>query len=175
VETGLYYNRFRYYDPHTGSYISQDPIGLGGGILNFYGYVHDPNSWVDVLGLAGDGCGLTGNNWKFDASKDLDLRNTGKTYQDALDEAFRRTGVPKEQFTPTKWERTADGKTIPTEYVGPNGANVNMDIPEWNNVKPNGALGEGTHQPHIGYQTPGKGATRTRGHIFIDNVPATRR
>ena len=27
-ETGLYYNRFRYYDPNTGSYISQDPIGL---------------------------------------------------------------------------------------------------------------------------------------------------
>ena len=30
-ETGLYYNRFRYYSPHTGNYISQDPIGLTGG------------------------------------------------------------------------------------------------------------------------------------------------
>ena len=29
-ETGLYYNRFRYYDPSTGAYISQDPIGLAG-------------------------------------------------------------------------------------------------------------------------------------------------
>ena len=29
-ETGLYYNRFRYYDPNTGGYISQDPIGLAG-------------------------------------------------------------------------------------------------------------------------------------------------
>ena len=28
AETGLYYNRFRYYDPNVGSYISQDPIGL---------------------------------------------------------------------------------------------------------------------------------------------------
>lgn len=27
---GLYYNRFRYYDPSTGNYISQDPIGLAG-------------------------------------------------------------------------------------------------------------------------------------------------
>ena len=26
TETGLYYNRFRYYDPNTGNYISQDPI-----------------------------------------------------------------------------------------------------------------------------------------------------
>jgi RHS repeat-associated protein len=29
-ETGLYYNRFRYYDPEAGQYISQDPIGLLG-------------------------------------------------------------------------------------------------------------------------------------------------
>jgi RHS repeat-associated protein len=34
VETGLYYNRFRYYDPQTGGYISQDPIRLGGSTLN---------------------------------------------------------------------------------------------------------------------------------------------
>ncbi|MFC2328837.1 RHS repeat-associated core domain-containing protein [Prevotella nigrescens] len=27
---GLYYNRFRYYDPSTGNYIGQDPIGLAG-------------------------------------------------------------------------------------------------------------------------------------------------
>ena len=42
-ETGLYYNRFRYYDPSTGAYISQDPIGLAGG-SRLYGYVHDTNS-----------------------------------------------------------------------------------------------------------------------------------
>ncbi|WP_152567104.1 RHS repeat domain-containing protein [Porphyromonas gulae] len=31
-ETGLYYNRFRYYSPDEGRYISQDPIGLEGGM-----------------------------------------------------------------------------------------------------------------------------------------------
>ena len=46
----MYYNRFRYYDPSTGNYISQDPIGLAGG-MGLYLYVHDPNSWVDVFGL----------------------------------------------------------------------------------------------------------------------------
>lgn len=51
-ETGLYYNRFRYYLAEEGMYISQDPIGLDGGIKT-YGYVHDPNTWVDILGLAG--------------------------------------------------------------------------------------------------------------------------
>ena len=30
VETGLYYNRFRYYDPEDGQYMSQDPIRLSG-------------------------------------------------------------------------------------------------------------------------------------------------
>ncbi len=50
-ETGLYYNRFRYYSPEEGLYISQDPIGLEGGI-KFYSYVHDPNDWIDPLGLA---------------------------------------------------------------------------------------------------------------------------
>jgi RHS repeat-associated protein len=51
AETGLYYNRFRYYDPSIGNYISQDPIGLAGGNPTLYGYVHDPNSWIDQLGL----------------------------------------------------------------------------------------------------------------------------
>ena len=51
-ETGLYYNRFRYYSPETGNYISQDPIGLAGG-LNVYAYVHDSNSWIDFSGLSG--------------------------------------------------------------------------------------------------------------------------
>ena len=50
VETGLYYNRFRYYEPNTGTYISQDPIGLVGG-NRLYGHVHDTNSWLDILGL----------------------------------------------------------------------------------------------------------------------------
>jgi RHS repeat-associated protein len=50
-ETGLYYNRFRYYSPEEGMYLSQDPIGLAGGNPTLYGYVHDPNSWVDVFGL----------------------------------------------------------------------------------------------------------------------------
>ncbi len=52
-ETGLYYNRFRYYDCNTGTYISQDPISILGG-LNLYSYVFDTNGWVDVFGLSGE-------------------------------------------------------------------------------------------------------------------------
>ena len=50
-ETGLYYNRFRYYDPNTGGYISQDPIGLEGDNPTLYGYVFDPSIQIDPLGL----------------------------------------------------------------------------------------------------------------------------
>jgi RHS repeat-associated protein len=50
-ETGLYYNRFRYYDPAAGQYVSQDPIRLGAGKLSLYTYVNDTNKFVDVLGL----------------------------------------------------------------------------------------------------------------------------
>jgi RHS repeat-associated protein len=50
-ETGLYYNRFRYYDPQAGEYISRDPIGLRGGAA-LLAYVPDPLAWIDPLALA---------------------------------------------------------------------------------------------------------------------------
>jgi RHS repeat-associated protein len=49
-ETGLYYNRHRYYDPKIGAYINQDPIGLLGGV-NFYSYPKNPLSFTDPKGL----------------------------------------------------------------------------------------------------------------------------
>ncbi|EOK5428903.1 RHS repeat-associated core domain-containing protein, partial [Escherichia coli] len=49
-ESGLYYNRHRYYDPLRGRYITQDPIGLKGG-WNFYQYPLNPVINVDPQGL----------------------------------------------------------------------------------------------------------------------------
>ncbi|EMV7411193.1 RHS repeat protein [Enterobacter soli] len=51
-ETGLYYNRHRYYDPKQGRYITQDPIGLRGG-WNLYQYPLNPVTNTDPLGLQG--------------------------------------------------------------------------------------------------------------------------
>ncbi|EFI9102122.1 TPA: RHS repeat-associated core domain-containing protein, partial [Escherichia coli] len=50
-ESGLYYNRHRYYDPLQGRYITQDPIGLKGG-WNFYQYPLNPVQYIDSMGLA---------------------------------------------------------------------------------------------------------------------------
>jgi RHS repeat-associated protein len=49
-EIGLCYNRYRYFDPHICSFISQDPIGLAGG-ENVYAYAPNVWGWLDPLGL----------------------------------------------------------------------------------------------------------------------------
>ncbi|EMM4086356.1 hypothetical protein WAC87_004423, partial [Shigella flexneri] len=49
-ETGLHYNLFRYYAPECGRFVSQEPIGLRGG-LNLYQYAPNPLSWIDPLGF----------------------------------------------------------------------------------------------------------------------------
>jgi RHS repeat-associated protein len=52
AETGLNYNLARYYDPDTASYASPDPLGLHPA-PNHHGYVDNPLSWLDPLGLTG--------------------------------------------------------------------------------------------------------------------------
>ncbi|WP_260434304.1 RHS repeat-associated core domain-containing protein, partial [Burkholderia anthina] len=49
-ETGLHYNRYRYYDPKGGRFVSLDPIKLHGGLNNFQ-YAPNPVEWTDALGL----------------------------------------------------------------------------------------------------------------------------
>ena len=51
TESGWVYNRFRYYDPHAGVYNAQDPLGLLANLGTAQGYVTNPVTWVDVLGL----------------------------------------------------------------------------------------------------------------------------
>lgn len=50
-EIGLCYNRYRYYDSRVHRYVSQDPIGLMGG-LNLYAYPTNPVQRIDPLGLS---------------------------------------------------------------------------------------------------------------------------
>jgi len=50
AETGLYYNRHRYYDPQMGHYVSRDPLLLRGS-PTLYGYTADPLVQIDPEGL----------------------------------------------------------------------------------------------------------------------------
>jgi len=54
AETGLNYNRFRYYDPRLGRYLQSDPWGVAGG-ANVYVYRSNPLLDVDVRGLGEEG------------------------------------------------------------------------------------------------------------------------
>ena len=53
AETGLHYNLYRYYDPATGRYIQDDPIGIDGGINTYLYAQANPNLYADPLGLFG--------------------------------------------------------------------------------------------------------------------------
>jgi RHS repeat-associated protein len=65
AETGLHYNRFRYYDPRIGRYLQSDPLGLAGGV-NLYAYSANPLTHVDIVGWehASDVGGGKGNTNK---------------------------------------------------------------------------------------------------------------
>jgi len=97
---------------------------------------------------------------------DLDWRGSGKSANDALVEAFNRTGHPREEFSVTKWGRDAYGKSHPVEWRHKSGAEVSIDWPHAKN---------GPDLPHVGWQTGGKRSLGgLRGHIIIDNVPYNR-
>ncbi|QMV71597.1 RHS repeat protein [Comamonas piscis] len=57
-DTGLYYNRHRYYEPVIGEYVNQDLINTSGGVNLFRYTANNPISGVDPLGLA---CVASGN------------------------------------------------------------------------------------------------------------------
>src|SRR4030095_16120572 len=50
-DTGLYYYRARWYDPQVGRFISEDPIGLAGGINQFAYVGNNPQNGRDPSGL----------------------------------------------------------------------------------------------------------------------------
>ena len=51
AETGLYYFRARYYDPELARFVSEDPIGLEGGLNQYAFGGNDPSNSVDPAGL----------------------------------------------------------------------------------------------------------------------------
>ena len=104
-ETGLYYNRFRWYDPNAGSYLSQDPIGLAGNNPTLYGYVNDANRSIDILGLSKD-CDVT------NSAGDKVTRRYVKDQEELLAEAEKAAGGNLDDYINYKpdWYKSPDGK-----------------------------------------------------------------
>ena len=68
AETGLHYNFYRYYEPNSGRFINQDPIGLEGG-FNVYQFAPNVQDWVDPLGLV-KSSQSGGLNWNWKGAGD---------------------------------------------------------------------------------------------------------
>ncbi len=128
TETGLHYNRHRYYNPGTGRFLTPDPIKLAGG-LNSYQYVPNPTGWVDPLGLASKDCeqpepydNSAHNAAKYAAMK-RDLRTTEAA--NPLVESLRSTGelppnyVTKAQAAQSGWKPgKAVNNSVPGGQIG---------------------------------------------------------
>ncbi|EOD3494604.1 RHS repeat-associated core domain-containing protein, partial [Cronobacter malonaticus] len=172
AETGLHYNRFRYYDPDAGRFISQDPIGLAGGI-NLYQYAPNPLVWVDPLGLLK--CGLTGNE-VGDASNLPVIKPGTKEWKQAVD-TIKNNGSSKPNFrvadraTAEKLMKEAKPK-IPEygQYTGSKNYR-NKEGYEHHPNESHTVNAPENNLPHIKWSdyTSGKKAPSSgKGHIFYD-------
>jgi RHS repeat-associated protein len=94
-ETGLCYNRHRYYDPESGRYISADPIGLLGGLNPFRYAENQPTRMVDPSGLMADATvsnrpgGAPNTKGSSGGDKPVD-----PAIQDAIDNAMTKVPNP---------------------------------------------------------------------------------
>ncbi len=85
---GLYYNRYRMYDSNSGIYLTQDPIGLSGGMA-LYAYVHDANLWVDILGWHGNELGNIADSQLYD----IKINGTRFKYGIATEKFVTKTDI----------------------------------------------------------------------------------
>ena len=98
-ETGLYYNRFRYYSPDTGTYISQDPIRLEGNNPNFYAYTFDSNLEIDPFGLD---CNIAATKKLADkVSNKFKQIFKCEEFADSLKKMMKKEGIPGEHVKVT--------------------------------------------------------------------------
>ncbi|MDE3755866.1 hypothetical protein JA520_22855 [Escherichia coli] len=134
AESGLCYNRLRYYEPETGMYLVSDPLGLLGGEQT-YRYVPNPLGYVDPLGLAI--CPVMYDWYKYNRSQGMTaaqahqaIKNTSP--QDVLNYALHRQGLSghnypikfKEKFTVGNYKYEVRAHDVnPTAPAGSNSAN----------------------------------------------------
>ncbi|KRP68954.1 hypothetical protein TX23_25090 [Pseudomonas paralactis] len=129
AESGLHYNRHRYYNPDIGRYLTPDPVKLAGGI-NGYLYVPNPTGWVDPLGLSRcpgeDGCkSQAGVEEPADTAK----INTGEPNQPTV--TTRPTEFANKQKLNEHYEKHGPefGVETPNEYLLTARHVVNEGIP----------------------------------------------
>ena len=143
AETGLHYNRFRYYDPALCRYLESDPQGIEGG-RNLYAYTTNPLSEVDLLGLASSGrCKKCepkatkkkqkADGKKKESNKDKKPAQLPKKKAKLKPEVSDAAGAELSDGTPmppgTKRLVYTDGKHKATYYVDAQGRTLRAELP----------------------------------------------
>ncbi len=67
----MHYNYLRYYDHYIGRYLTEDPIGIAGGINEFAYVENNPLNWIDPHGLSK----IVGQWFRAPYVEDLNLTN----------------------------------------------------------------------------------------------------
>ncbi|HRG48950.1 MAG TPA: polymorphic toxin type 47 domain-containing protein [Leptospiraceae bacterium] len=98
---------------------------------------HQPDFFVDIGSLT-----------RYKVKDSGSWRDSGRTFEEALQEAFRRTGVPRDRFIAEKWAKDLNGKSGVVEWKGIGGAEVSIDPPHET---------DGPDVFHIGFKTSEKG------------------
>ena len=143
TETGLYYNRFRYYSPEMGMYISSDPIGLAGNNPTLYGYVQDVNMWLD--------------SWGLDCTKKVaqlpKLKGETVSY---IQKTLQENGIPLRNPTNRRNQR----------WIHPDGSEIQIHKYGNTNTSPH----KGGNNAHI-HKSVGKHGERDTIELADDGVP----
>lgn len=119
-ESQLAYNRYRYYDQNSARYISEDPIGLIGG-LNFGNYVSNSINWIDPLGLNYDCPGKRGPNKSKDAPHNKKIAEIAARIEDAGGVIISGGQKKAEQLIPTPGGVAKKGRRPDIIYMDEHG------------------------------------------------------
>ena len=99
VESELHYNTFRYYASDIGRFVTQDPLGLGGGV-NLYQYAPNATAWIDPWGLSFKSVNFEGSPELFPVTGNqkniVSIQMQGSRGRD-FTEAYKQAGLSKAQ------------------------------------------------------------------------------
>jgi RHS repeat-associated protein len=133
-ETGLHYNRHRYYDPQAGRFVSSDPLGLGGGI-NTHAYVPNPVAWVDPLGLQAAPACKKPKSGRFatsdGAAKAAVMRYNDKSIRDNVEYGGLVYRTPDGKYDYTKATRGEKDTVNPWDPSSPSIPKCAQEVAYW--------------------------------------------
>ena len=173
AETELHYNRFRFYEPCIGRFISQDPIGLDGS-LNSFSFAPNPIEWIDPFGLIA-ACACAASNLpklrgKSVAKVHKILTRSGftKTKENISNETWRHLDKSEVRIHRHGNASRLNKKGDVTPKSGLN-AHVHKENPCGDQLNDDGNVSTNLDETHIGIKNP-KDLPSVRGRPHGDGA-----